>query len=217
MFFGVIANVAGGPNPTIALDGSPALQFSSAATGCGLNGCEKGASVNVINFVRYQIRDLRLQNLARFLPVFAQSAGAPGEMTRTELVRDELNAAGAPIETAPELTTELVSEYAVDLGFSVTAQLPSSNALVDVQPGDGNFATIFAAAPASVGAPQRVRAVRARLSVRSREADRGTNVTLGGLYRFELPDGVPGSRWARVRTFQADIALPNQLDVRWPP
>jgi hypothetical protein len=217
MFFGVIANATGGPNPTIALNGAPPLQLSGAGTGCGLSGSEKGASANVINFVRYQIRDLRLQNLARFLPVFTQSAGAPGEMTRTELVRDELNAAGAPIEVAGDLTTELVAEYAVDLGFSVTAQLPGANALVDVQPGSANFATIFAAAPANVGAPQRVRAVRARLSVRSREADRESNVTLGGLYRFQLPDGVPGSRWARVRTFQADIALPNQLEVRWPP
>jgi hypothetical protein len=52
--------------------------------------------------------------------------------------------------------------------------------------------------------------VRARLSVRSREADRDVALT-GGLYRFKLPDGA----WARVRTFQADIVLPNQMDVRW--
>jgi hypothetical protein len=215
MFFGVIASVVGGPNPTVTLTGSPALEFTGGARGCGLTGFEKGGGANVINFVRYQIRDLRLQNLARFRPVFDQSAGAPGEMTRTELVRDELNAAGAPIETGTDLTTELVAEYAVDLGFSVTAQHPTTNVLQDIQPSAGTFVDIFAAAPAAVGAPQRVRAVRARLSVRSREADRDTSIP-GGLYRFRLPDGVPGGTWARVRTFQADIALPNQLDVRWP-
>ena len=89
------------------------------------------------------------------------------------------------IEVPGDLTTELVAEYAVDLGFSVTAQLPAANNAVDVQPGDGNFATIFPAAPA-VGNPQRVRAVRARLSVRSREADREAAIP-GGLYRFQLP------------------------------
>ena len=62
----------------------------------------------------------------------------------------------------------------------------------------------------AVGLPQRVRTVRARLSVRSREADRETEIA-GGLYRFKLAD----KQYARVRTFQADIALPNQLGVTW--
>jgi hypothetical protein len=56
-----------------------------------------------------------------------------------------------------------------------------------------------------------VRAVRVRLSVRSREADRTAAITLPGLYRIKLPDG----DWARVRTFQADVALQNQIDTRW--
>ena len=58
---------------------------------------------------------------------------------------------------------------------------------------------------------ERVRAVRARLSVRSREADRDVALP-GGLYRFRL---LPDNGWARVRTFQADILLQNQMDVRW--
>jgi hypothetical protein len=78
-----------------------------------------------------------------------------------------------------------------------------------MQPGTANFDAIFNT-NLLIAAPQRVRAVRVRLSVRSREADRDVGLP-NGLYRFKLPDGA----WARVRTFQADIALPNQLDVRW--
>jgi hypothetical protein len=200
-YFGVISVVTGGPTPTITLTGAPAIQ---------LDGLGTGSSVSVVNFVRYQIRDLKADGLARFQPIFNQSLGAPGEATRTELVRQELDAAGTDLETLGGLTTELVAEYAIDLGFSVTAQLPATNQLVDVQPGDANFSTVIFNTNLGIAAPQRVRAVRARLSVRSREADREVALP-GGLYRFKLPDGA----WARVRTFQADIALPNQMDVRW--
>jgi hypothetical protein len=165
--------------------------------------------VNVINFVRYQIRDLKADGYTRFQPVFNQSLGAPGEATRTELVRQELDAAGTDLETLGANTTELVAEYAIDLSFSVTAWLQASNQLLDMQPGTANFDAIFNT-NLLIAAPQRVRAVRVRLSVRSREADRDVGLP-NGLYRFKLPDGA----WARVRTFQADIALPNQLDVRW--
>jgi type II secretory pathway pseudopilin PulG len=198
--FGVIANVNGGATPTITLAGAPVVQ---------LDGNGTGSSVNVINFVRYQIRDLKADGLTRFQPVFNQSLGAPGEATRTELVRQELDAAGTDLETLGANTTELVAEYAIDLSFSVTAWLQASNQLLDMQPGTANFDAIFNT-NLLIAAPQRVRAVRVRLSVRSREADRDVGLP-NGLYRFKLPDGA----WARVRTFQADIALPNQLDVRW--
>jgi hypothetical protein len=48
------------------------------------------------------------------------------------------------------------------------------------------------------------------LSVRSREPDRATGIA-GGFYRFK----VSSTLWARVRTFQADVALPNQANVQW--
>jgi hypothetical protein len=210
-YFGVIAAVAGGPTPSVTITGAPPVEVAGGAKGCGVNGWGTGSYINVINFVRYQIRDLKADAYTRFQPLWDQSAGAPGEATRTELVRQELNANGVVIEAAGDATTELVSEYAVDLGFSVTAQLPGQNVLTDIQPATTNFQTIFAANPLAIGWPERVRAVRVRLSVRSREADRETAIP-GGLYRFRLPDGA----WARVRTFQADIALENQMDVRWP-
>jgi hypothetical protein len=68
--------------------------------------------------------------------------------------------------------------------------------------------------------PQRIRAIRARLSVRSREADRlagmpdGGGVIGPGLFRIGL--GSAGTApFARVRTVQADIALRNQRGVAW--
>jgi hypothetical protein len=58
-----------------------------------------------------------------------------------------------------------------------------------------------------------VRSVRVRLGVRSREADRPANISGGNaVYRFKVG---PNDGWARVRNFQADIALPNQLGVQW--
>ncbi|HEX6276837.1 MAG TPA: prepilin-type N-terminal cleavage/methylation domain-containing protein [Polyangiaceae bacterium] len=209
--FGVIANVTGGLQPQVTLAAAPALVYGGGAQSCGIQGDCTGCLVSVINVIRYQVRDLKADGLARFAPLWTASAAAPGEATRTELVRQELDAAGNVIETGNDLTTELIAEYAVDLGFSVTAQLPLATDAVDLQPGGPNFTQIFDATPANVGNPQRVRAVRARLSVRSREADRDVEIP-GGLYRFRLPDtGV----WARVRTFQADIGLPNQEDILW--
>jgi hypothetical protein len=47
--------------------------------------------------------------------------------------------------------------------------------------------------------------------VRSREGDREANIPDGGLYRFQIG----AAQWARVRTFEADVALPNQANVQW--
>jgi hypothetical protein len=209
--FGVIAGVTGGLQPQVNLAAAPALVYGGGGQSCGIQGDCTGCLVSVVNVIRYQIRDLKADGLARFAPLWTASAAAPGEATRTELVRQELDATGAVIETAGDLTTELIAEYAVDLGFSVTAQLPTATDAVDLQPGGPNFTQIFDATAANVGNPQRVRAVRARLSVRSREADREVAIP-GGLYRFQLPDS---GDWARVRTFQADIGLPNQEDILW--
>jgi hypothetical protein len=197
--FGTIASVSGGATPSVTL--------AAAVTARGGNGT--GGSINVVNVIRYQIRDLRVENQARWAPLFAASAGAPGEGNRTELVREELDEDGEVIDG----TTEIVAEYAVDLGFAVNGQLaPGVPGLVYSVPGDANFTTFYATAMAG-DRPQGVRSVRVRLSVRSREADRETNVSgTTGVYRFKLGTN---DAWARVRTFQADVALPNQVSVQW--
>jgi hypothetical protein len=93
----------------------------------------------------------------------------------------------------------------------------------------GNNPTIGAIAAGNLGAfagtagtAQRLRAVRARLSVRSRDPDREANLNAGptvaaGLYRFRVVPAQPGvpAQFARVRTMQADIALHNHTGILW--
>lgn len=200
MQFSSISAVTGSPRPVITL--ATAIQ--------DLGGHGTGGSVNVVNIVRYQIRDLKAENQARWAPLFAASDGAPGEASRTELVREELNAAGQVIAGS----SDIVAEYAVVLDLSVSGQLlpGATPTLARSVPGDGSFTSYFS--PTSAGdRPQGVRTVRVRLGVRSREADRPANIAGGtGVYRFKVgaTDG-----WARVRTFQAEVSLPNQMGVRW--
>ena len=207
LYFGKISSITAGSPPAIALT-SAFPQRSSAVGVNGLRGFEDGSSANVVNIVRYRVMDLQHdgQQGPAWQALFDASKGAPGEDTRTELVRDQLDADGNLVANS----TEVVAEYAVDLQFSVFGQpTAGSPAVVFSAPGDGNFATFFKIG--GVGDfPELVRSVRARLSVRSREADRTTGIP-GGFYRFQIAP----SQWARVRTFQADVALPNQASVQW--
>jgi hypothetical protein len=200
-YFSSVQSVQGGASPGITL-ATPLLGSTSA---CPLPGQISG-TISVINFVRYQIEELAADATGPFAPLFAASrgdAGIPlGETTRTELVRQELDINGDPIVD----TLELVAEYAVDLDFEVGALVNGAIQQLD----SSEWSNVFPVNEDEVGLPQRVRTVRARLSVRSREADREAPIA-GGFYRFKLgPD-----QYARVRTFQADIALPNQLGVDW--
>jgi hypothetical protein len=204
LFFGVVATITGGPQPTITLASPMPLMSGGAAAG-GVNGYGNGDSVNIVNLVRYRVMDLRTSTQgAAWAPLFtaSQGQGATGENDRTELVRDQLNADGV---TVVANTTELVAEYAVGLEFAVMGQIaPGPPTLALSVPTDSTFATYTGARP------QGIRSVRVRLSVRSREADRSAGIT-GGLFRFK----VGANEWARVRSFQADVALPNQRTLRW--
>ena len=212
--YAVISAVTGGTNPSITLAPNPSITLrSGAAKQCGAKGFETGATVNVVNFIQYDVASMSAN--ANYAKLFTLSAAAPGENQRTELVRIELDAAGAPIAG----TQELVAEYAVDLRFGLTGitGVVGSNPTVGAIPA-GQF-TAFAG---TAGNAQRLRAVRARLSVRSREPDREANVGIGptvaaGLYRFMVVPAQPGvpAQFARVRTFQADIALHNHTRILW--
>lgn len=205
--YGEIASITAGETPSITLTSPVAVRSSASGPG-GLRGLEVGASANVVNRIRYRVMDLRNDSSeARWQPVFTVSSGAPGEDSRTELVREELDAADTVIPNS----RDLVAEYAVDLDFSVTGQVSANTpAVTAAAPGDAAFTTFFRA-DATGDRPQGVRSVRIRMSVRSREADREVNIPGTGLYRFQ----VGATQWARVRTFQADVALPNQGNVQW--
>jgi hypothetical protein len=206
LYFGQITAVNAGSPPSITV-ATPFPLRSSASTANAVGGFAVGSSANVINIVRYRVLDLQNSAaVAAWQPLFDASKGAPGEDTRTELVRDQLTAAGTVLPNS----TEVVAEYAVDLQFSVFGQpIAGVPAVVYSAPGGPTFDTFFNATGIGDN-PQRVRSVRTRFSVRSREADRTAGIP-GGFYRFQIA----ASQWARVRTFQADVALPNQASVQW--
>jgi hypothetical protein len=209
-------------SPLITLQPNPAPLMRSSVTpvACALTGSDVGR-VSVINFVRYELRQMAAS--ADYAPLFANTAStelAAWDQSRTELVREELDVTGAVIAG----TTEIVAEHAVDLKFGLTtatiATLGAAPvALVGLAPGAANIPQ-FAGDPTTQGAnPQRIRAVRVRLSVRSAVPDRsgdivaGTDQSIptGAFFRMKLAD----QTYARVRTLQADVALPNHAGLTW--
>jgi len=211
LYFGQISSVAAGDQPSVTLL-APLPVRSSGVGATGLSGFAVGSSANVVNIVRYRVMDLQNSTQgAAWKPLFDASKGAPGESARTELVRDQLDSTGTPIAG----TTDVVAEYAVDLSFSVLGQLnPGTNSataplLTQATAGTTAFAQYYAA-NSQGDFPELVRSVHVRLSVRSREADRA-GIIPGGFYRFQ----VDANSAARVRTFQADVALLNQTGVQW--
>jgi prepilin-type N-terminal cleavage/methylation domain-containing protein len=218
--FGVVSAHQAGPNPNITLADSPSLNFQGGLA-CGLRGNATGAMANLVQFMRYELRNLS-GLAARYGALYTASADAPHEEARRELVRVELD----PLSTTDGEfagTEELVAEYAVDLKFGITAvnqvTAGANPTLLTLDPGDatiedtaGDANTILAANQG----PHFIRAVRVRLSTRSREADREADINAGadpsisaGLYRIGLGDD-NSAPFARVRTIQADVALRNQ-------
>jgi Tfp pilus assembly protein PilW len=228
-YYGQILNAIGGAAPTVTVSSAPPIQFrSGSALGCGVENITSGNAIgmiNVVNFIQYSVRNLATnastaQGTTDYASLYANSAAAPGEAQRTELVRVQEDVSGVPIAG----TEEVVAEYAVDLGFQVTAVTAITGCCdptVTVIPSTAAaFGTFTGDVFNTINTPEKVRTLRVRLGVRSRESDRvgdiAADTTAGptqGLYRFNL--GVGAEPLARVRTFQADVALKNQMDALW--
>lgn len=205
--YGIISGIQVSPEPAVILSGpNPRIQFrESSALGCGITGNETGATINTVNFIRYRIGSLA--GVERFAPLFATSAQGPHDTERTELIREELDPSGNLIEG----TEELIAEYAVDLRFQLTVQQLALGPLTHVNEND---LFTWAGTPAQRTAgrgPQFIRAVHTWLSVRSRVADRDSNISVatGPHYRVGLGSG-GGAPFARIRTIQSRAALHNQ-------
>ena len=226
-YYGQITSAVGGADPTVTINASPALYIKGEGGGppdCGLEFPGSGAgaiTINVVNFVQYQLgRPQTPTGILSFAGVFTSAEAGPGEAGRTELMRVEQAADGSLIDG----TEELVAEYAVDFGLSLTAVTgitgccnPTVGTIV---PSAAQFATFTGPVFGSGNTPELIRSVRVRLSVRSRESDRSSpiaNPTGDALYRFNVTGSDAGTTedYARVRTSQADVALHNQLDVLW--
>jgi prepilin-type N-terminal cleavage/methylation domain-containing protein len=203
----------------ITLKANPALTWKRPETNCGFGGFSRGTLANVVNTIRYEIRDLKSLDLPQFRPLFNTSATAPGDEKRYELVRVELDSSGAEMPNS----LELVAEYAVDLRFGLTVATTTGAdpSLTEYPFGDANvynYALDVATNPTAVG-PERIRAVRARFTVRSREADRAAPVPPpagappGTMFRYAM--STDGGSYARARSLTADIQLPNLAGVAW--
>ncbi len=210
-------NAGNTAQPFVTLSTTPAIVWKTSANNCGLRGTEFGSLVNVVQMIRYEVRSL--SGVAQFAELSPATSDAPGEAAtdRTELVREELQIAN-PAATVANTAPELVAEFAVDLKFGLTVLDNVVNrttkirtAAADIAP----YATDVTQGVTTGFGPGQIRAVRARLSVRSRTPDRrDANIdatAAGGIYRFDVSkNGVSTPNYARVRTLQADIALRNQ-------
>ena len=224
--FGVIRASLVDPDglPLITLGPTPALVFRRSQTQlCGFQGNETGAQAAVINFIRYDVRSLSdATAYPAYASLFAASKNSAidqYEKNRTELVRTELDASVNDNATALTVggveQTELAAEYTVGFELGITAITPnpdgSNPSIAYVARTDSAFNTF--ASPA--GTPERIRALRVRLSVRSREPDREAGIA-GGRYRIGLNVGGGSSGpYARVRTLQADVMLNNNSNAQW--
>jgi hypothetical protein len=203
-YYGIVASVNAqiATEPSILLAATPAIQRQQSGSACGIDQCT-GCVVNVVNFIRYEVLSIAASP-GGYAPLFADGGAAPFDNTRMELVRTELDPGGG---TLAGTTPELVAQYAVDLKFGLIVDDRAAGA----QP------TLLAYAPGSAEVANetrfhRIRGVRARLSVRTREGDREVDMDQtnlpAGLYRVGL--GPDGERpFARVRTQQTDIMLNN--------
>ncbi|MEI9951105.1 MAG: prepilin-type N-terminal cleavage/methylation domain-containing protein [Pseudomonadota bacterium] len=222
-YYGQIVGAAGGAQPTVTINSQPPVQFRSGSLiGCGLsNVVGSGAStptINVVNFIQYAVRPPQTPTaIAGYQNLFTNSADGPGEAGRTELTRVELDIEGHVLDR----TEEIVAEYAVDLNLQVTAVTSITGCcdpnLAVLSPGDPLFNTFTGPSFGTGNTPELIRSVRVRLGVRSREADRTAavaNPAAQGLFRFNIGSGT-AETFARVRTFQADVALHNQADILW--
>lgn len=211
--FAAIEDVVGGDEPTIILAGTPAVQFGGT---CGFGSHETGAVASVVNIIRYDIQNLNAPEFPQYKDMFPTSGVPPYESTRRELIREELDLTGTPFPG----TQELISEYAVDLGFSLFVRQGTALAAVN-PPAVGDYAGVPGTLPAGQG-PQQIRAVRFWLSTRSQEADRNVGITYDPAVpgpanlRMSLHATDPTlPPFARVRTLQSTISLNNQATVLW--
>jgi hypothetical protein len=205
--------------PVITLAQRPAITFSGSTTTCGVSGDGTGMMANVVNIIRYEIRDVQHHSQGGYAPLYAGTAQAPGDENRLELIRVELDIDGNEIDG----TLEIVAEYAVDLKFGLTVVsnsygangLDPSLTVYDLGSGDvRDYAGDVTQPTSATKGPEKIRSVRARMSVRSREGDRRSSIDTDGgvLFRYAMPDGIS---FARMRTVTADIALPNLAGVAW--
>lgn len=212
--------------PTIQTSAAGPQLVSKVGNVCGTRGLNDGMTLNTVNIINYQLRDV--SDAATFPTLAALFAGQrhPRDVaTRLDLVRSELDPSAADPTDFPG-TVEVVAENVVDLRVGLEAVSSQLNRTVTFYPSGhaslpqfGGDPTTGAAAAVAAG-PHLVRGVRVRLSTRAAAPDReaaffGTDVG-DGLYRVALAwSGTTLSEYARVRTLETTVATRNSRNVLW--
>jgi prepilin-type N-terminal cleavage/methylation domain-containing protein len=144
-------------------------------------------------------------------------AAVTGDGDRMELVRREINADGGIVAGSGEI----VAEYAVDLKLAFRTLQTAPPAVPFFS--DFDASDIGPAETNLWDQPQRLRSAVIRLSTRARTADREDLGSAAGpatpepLKRFAIFDNTNTIklRFARVRTLQTEVALPNLAGLVW--
>lgn len=219
----------GGANPpdqmVVTLDGGFPLPTRAVEGTCGLSGFGTGLVINPVARIRYELRSLVGDPTGPYFPLVkglsADQDLLSGDAGRVELVRVEKDVDNA------DMSIELVSEYATDLQFGVTAAC--SAAALPCNPDNGappfpvrlQIGGALDAQIPTIGA-SRMRSIHVRFSTRTRAPDRTQNLGPAepdGRPQYFFIPGVPGAagryEYARMRTLYAEIALPNLFGVTW--
>jgi hypothetical protein len=213
--------VDGMNNVSVQLDPSITIP-TKALTYCGVASYNTPGVrwlMSIVSRVTYDIRNIAGNPTYGPLvsPILSTPQGmqdmssVTGDNNRTELVRVELDpVAGTEVPN----TLEVISEYAVDLRFGITAQTAMTTGNI--------FMPTVTTAPISVPpsmlvystAPEAIRSVQVRLATRGRAPDRvspmpAAPTTDGRLLHFQIDPNL-SPQFARVRTAYANVTLPNQ-------
>ncbi|MEO7094288.1 MAG: prepilin-type N-terminal cleavage/methylation domain-containing protein [Polyangiales bacterium] len=212
-----MASTVGGDAPKIHLRVTPTLRtviVGNPDKRCGITGYGLGSTVNSVQFVKYDLR-----NLSTLAPWAYPDPVA--DAIKYDLIRTELNPDGSEITTAP-VPTSIVAEYVVDMKFAFTIDEGTVSGglyrepLLKAYPFD-DAAGVAAASDILAGGgtakPQRIRSIRFQITTRGREPDRSTSIgaTGTGLLRY----AVAPNQYARARTDVGEITLVNQRSIQW--
>lgn len=217
------------PEYHIVLANNPAMtkyETSDPSNKCGCAATCAGSPVNVISRMRYSLASLaaipglasynNLNTSADHANVAAYHRGGPAPVTRTELIREELQVNGNPMVDGggDRDTVQVFAEYVVDLEFGWTLEDVNTTAVppvnIRIPVGTAAGAEYDAIDPTLGGRPDLVRSLQIRMSTRAHRRDRevGLNLTNAGTpIRFNLGNN---RGFARMRTITADVFLPNQ-------
>jgi hypothetical protein len=242
-YYSLIQGVTSDASNTVSVQLVNTIQIPLKANSyCGVGSYDTPGVrwlMSVVSNVKYAVRNIAAN--PAYAGLVSKSLNTPqganvdmsaitGDDARTELIRVELDpVTGAEVAN----TLEVISEYAVDLRFGITAQasITQGNLFAPTMTTTSIVPAPGPNSPVYTTPPQAIRSVQVRLATRSRTPDRVMPMPYpalvapfadGRLLHFWLPlPGCPGAGqipqpdqqtqcYTRVRTGYANVTLPNQ-------